>query len=166
MQEKEHIYYAVCSAILKLEFEKGSLQWTITEVSRRSEVTRSLIYYYFGKEKETILHEAYRFIVDTFFSLDVEKAKNSSVPERMKEILEKVQLIPYVFVLYYLHRDKDSTIGAMLRKAEAETIKSLEAGYPNLSKAQCLELYLKELGAIAFHLAPEKACEVFKSYKK
>lgn len=166
MQEKERVFFAVCSAILKLEVEKGHLAWTLSDISRVSNITRSLIYYYFGKEKETILHEAYRFIIDTFFDLSPEKSKATSVPERMKDVLEKVQLMPYLFVLYYLEKGRDTEIGQMLRHAEAETIKNLRAGYPHLTELECLDLYMRELGAIALHLAPDKAEEVFAAYKK
>lgn len=166
MQEKERVYFAVCSAILKLEVEKGHMEWTLSDISRESEITRSLIYYYFGKEKDTILHEAYRFIIDTFFDLSPSKATTSSAPQRMKEVLAKIELMPYLFVLYYLQKGRDTEIGQMLKKAEEDTIKHLQTGYPQLSADECRELYILELGAIAVRLPVDQVDKVFAKYIK
>lgn len=70
---KEEVYFLVCNAILKLEVSKGHLKWTISEVSRISKITRSLIYYYFGKEKKVIFTESFRHILNLFFSIDVHR---------------------------------------------------------------------------------------------
>ena len=68
MQDKEKVYFAVCSAILKLEIEKGHLKWSITDISKVSEITRSLIYYYLmmleitalSDEMDTIQEKGYK----------------------------------------------------------------------------------------------------------
>lgn len=51
---KEEVYFKICNAVLKLEVVKGNLAQKISDISKESGVTRSLIYYYFGKEKEVI----------------------------------------------------------------------------------------------------------------
>ncbi len=165
MQDKDKVYFAVCSAILKLEIEKGHLKWSITDISRVSEITRSLIYYYFGKEKEVILKEAYRFILEIFFT-PAAATRTGSVTARMKDTLINLGYMPYLFVLYYLQKNTDTEVGAMLRKSEAELLKYLKGILPHLTEGQVLELYLKELGAIAYHLPPEKVDEVFGHYQK
>ncbi|MNK07801.1 hypothetical protein D3C87_257210 [compost metagenome] len=162
MQEKERVFFSVCSAILKMEVEKGHLGWTLSDISRESNITRSLIYYYFGKEKDQILHEAYKFIIATFFEHDPQ----GSVPKRMKVILQQVKLMPYLFVLFYLQRDLDTEVGQMIRTAEALSLKNLQSSYPHLNEQQVKALYMKELGAIAFHLPPEEVDDYFAEYKK
>lgn len=165
VQDKEKVYFAVCSAILKLEIEKGHLKWSITDISKVSEITRSLIYYYFGKEKDVILKEAYRFIFEVFFTPPM-NTRTGSVTTRMKQTLIDLGYMPYLFVLYYLQKNTDSEVGQMLRKAETQLLAYLENLLPHLSKTQVLELYLKELGAIAYHLSPEQVDEIFGKYQK
>ncbi len=165
MQDKEKVYFAVCSAILKLEIEKGHLKWSITDISKVSEITRSLIYYYFGKEKDVILKEAYHFIFEVFFTPPM-NTRTGSVTTRMKKTLIDLGYMPYLFVLYYLQKNTDSEVGQMLRKAETQLLAYLENLLPHLSKTQVLELYLKELGAIAYHLSPEQVDDIFGKYQK
>lgn len=162
MQEKEQVFFSVCSAILKMEVEKGSMGWTLSDISRESGITRSLIYYYFGKEKDQILTEAYKFILTTFF----EFRPTDPVPDRMKEILQKAKLMPYLFVLFYLQRDLDTEVGQMIRAAEQTSIKNLSKSYPHLSPHEIKALYMKELGAIAIHLPPEEVDLFFAEYIK
>ena len=162
-QEKTKVFFAVCSAVLKLEVVKGHTKWTLSEVSRESGITRSLIYYYFGKDKETVLLEAYKFIIEVFFGKVGDERER--IPTRLKQIIRDLKLMPYLFVLYYLQKNADTDIGKMIRKAEAGTIKNIHRDYPNLSEEQVFEVYLKELGAVAFNLEESKVDELFKAYK-
>ena len=164
MQEKTNVFFAVCSAVLKLEVEKGHLQWTISDVSRHSNITRSLIYYYFGSEKETVLMEAYKFIVEVFFGRP--NGDRDSIPVRIKEVLRDLKRMPYLFVLYYLQKNEPTEIGELIRKAEAQLMKDLKKAYPQLTEQEILQAYLRELGAIAFQLDEARVDDTFKDYAK
>lgn len=158
-QSKEDIYFAVCNAILKMEVAKGHLKWTLTEISRESGITRSLIYYYFGKEKKSALEEAYKFVISNFFN--IERAKTMGIRERLKQVLQDVKKMPYLFVLYYLERNSGGEIGQMIKNAEGLMLKALKQEFPKLNDNQILEIYLKELGAITFQLPPERVNDLF-----
>jgi AcrR family transcriptional regulator len=160
---KEEIYFAVCNSILKLEVEKGHLKWTLSDISRESTVTRSLIYYYFGKEKSIILEEAYKFIIDIFFT----GGKHGlGVKDRIKKAVHDTQAMPYLLVLYYLQRNQDTPFGRMIKKAENMLLDHLQKDYPELSPNEILSVYLMELGAIVFQLDPAKSDELFASYTR
>ncbi|MNL11114.1 hypothetical protein D3C87_1319360 [compost metagenome] len=161
-QSKEEIYFAVCNAILKMEVAQGHLQWTISDIARESNITRSLIYYYFGKEKEKVLEEAYKFIIANFF--DIERTKTMGIRERLRRVLQDLKSMPYLLVLYYLEKHRDSDFGKMIRQAEAILLKNMKNEFPTLSEQQLLEIYLKELGAIAYQLPPEKVEQLFDQY--
>lgn len=158
-QSKEDIYFAVCNAILKMEVAKGHLKWTLTDISRESGITRSLIYYYFGKEKKSALQEAYKFVLSNFFN--IERTKSMGIRERLKKVLEDVKKMPYLFVLYYLERNTGGEIGLMIREAEGMLLQALKKEFPKLNDNQILEIYLKELGAITFQLPPERVKDLF-----
>lgn len=161
-QSKEEIYFAVCNAILKMEVAKGHLQWTLSDISRESNITRSLIYYYFGKEKEKVLEEAYKFIIANFF--DIERTKTMGIRERLRQVLTDLKSMPYLLVLYYLEKHNNTEFGQMIHKAEALLIKNMKNEFPNMTEQQLLEIYLKELGAIAYQLPVEKVDGMFGDY--
>ena len=163
-KSKEEIYFSVCNTILKYELNKGHLAWTLSDISRDSGVTRSLIYYYFGKEKQIILEEAYKFIIMTFFNPSRENSVG--IRERIKQLLVDLKAMPYLFVLYYLQKNQDTYFGRMIRQSEELLLKSFKVDYPELTEAQVMEIYLMELGAIAFHLSQEMADEIFGAYER
>lgn len=163
-QSKEEIYFAVCNAILKMEVAKGHLQWTLSDISRESNVTRSLIYYYFGKEKDVVLEEAYKFVIAQIFN--IERTKTVGIRERLRAILNDVKNMPYLFVLYYLEKNAGTQFGKMINEAEALLLKAMKTEFPQLQDSQILEVYLKELGAIAFQLPPERVQDLFDDYLK
>jgi AcrR family transcriptional regulator len=157
-QTKDEIYFAVCNAILKLELEKGHLKWTFAEVARHSKITRTLIYYYFGKNKDVVLQEAYRFIIDRFF---VSRAINGSLADRMCRVVKDIQSMPYLYILYFLQKNGKTDFAKMITEGEKLLLKSFAAEFPNLDEDQILSIYLKELGAITYHLDESRIRKIF-----
>lgn len=153
-QTKEEIYFSVCNSILKMEAQKGHFNWTLSDISRESKVTRSLIYYYFGKEKEIILIEAYKFIISIFFG----DSPPDAIPmnQRLKKVLTDLQNMPYLFMHYYMQKNADSEFGRMIKTAETLMIKNMKLKFPDMNEVQVLDLYLKQLGAIAFQLSGDQ----------
>lgn len=49
----------------------------------------------------------------------------------------------------------------MIEEAETKLLKGLLADMPHLTETQILSVYLKELGAIAYHLPEEKTDLIF-----
>lgn len=161
---KDDVYFKICNAVLKLEVSKGHLKWTVSDVARESDITRSLIYYYFGKEKISILEEAYRFMTDTIFNLS--GSESVGIKKRMQITLKKMAQMPYLFVLFYLEKGKDTEMGSIIKKAEEKLLLSFKQDYSELSDNEVLKIYLLELGSIAFKLSPEKAEEIFLPFDK
>lgn len=156
---KIEIFQKVCNSILKKELENGHLQWTHSEISRDSGITRSLIYYYFGKEKHSMLKVAYQFILENFFK--IHSRESITLAERIKQIVHQVHQMPYLFVLYFLQKNMKTEFGLMISQAEKDFLKGLHKLYGECSEQQILEIYLLELGAIAFNLSPEDSDRVF-----
>lgn len=157
---KEEVFFKICNSVLKKEIEKGHLKWTISDVARDADVTRSLVYYYFGKEKEKVFNEAWKYMVSMFFQFSPE-GKSIPINERMKNILTSMKRMPYLFILFFLEKSRGSEIAKEIEKAEEHLMGVFQQEYPSYSKTQILRLYLLELGAIAYNLDPEEALEVF-----
>lgn len=162
--KQDEIFYSICHTVLKLEVGKGHLKWTVSDVSRESGVTRSLIYYYFGKEKEVILEEAYRYMLDTIFNL--KREDSMGIKDRMKLTLQRLQEMPYLFVLYYLKKNSDSPIGDLIRKAEQSLLDRFKADYPEMGEDEILKIFLLELGCIAYQVPPEMSDRLFEGLNR
>jgi AcrR family transcriptional regulator len=160
LEGKEEVFFKICNSVLKKEVEKGHLKWTVSDISRDADVTRSLVYYYFGKEKQNIFDEAWRYMISIFFSFS-EETKQRPINERMHNILGSMKKMPYLFVLFFLKKNEDTPIAQEIRKAEEGLLDILQKEYPAYTRTQVLRLYLLELGSIAYGLDPEKANEVF-----
>lgn len=161
--DKDDLYIRVCSTVLELDYNQGRLNWTFSQVSRKSGVTRTLIYYYFGKEKEIVLNEAYRFMAVYLFNTGVGE-KSGSVKTRLKKVLGTLETKPFLFHLYYQKKSEDSEVGEFIRHSELQLLNYLHSIHPGLSKMQVLKLYLLELGAISFRLSPAQVDKVFESF--
>ncbi len=159
-QEKEEVHFKICNSVLKLEVNKGHLKWTISEISKDSGVTRSLIYYYFGKEKQVLLDEALRYMIQVFFNLDDDRSLG--LPVRMNKVLSKLKDMPYAFILFFLERRRDSDIAHVIRQAEERLMGRLKNEFPDMSEDELLRIYLLELGSVAYGLEPERIGDIFK----
>lgn len=157
---KEEVFFRICNSVLKKEIEKGHLQWTISDVARDAEVTRSLVYYYFGKEKEKVFKEAWKYMISIFFQFS-DISNSPPINIRMYNILQSMKKMPYLFILFFLQKSSNSEIAKEIAKAEAELLKTFQREYPSYTKTQILRLYLLELGSIAYNLSPEDAHDVF-----
>lgn len=146
---KDEVFYRICNAVLKLEVEKGNLNWRLSDVSREADVTRSLIYYYFGKEKEIILEEAYKFMLDVIFDVD---DKNSGLPfnERTNIAIKTVMEMPYVFVLFFLEKNRDTKISRMIKDTEEKHLRRLSKEFKDASPEAIKRMYLVQLGAVVY----------------
>jgi AcrR family transcriptional regulator len=162
--KQDEIFYSICHTVLKLEVGKGHLKWTVSDISRESGVTRSLIYYYFGKEKEVILEEAYRYMLDTIFNL--KREESLGIKERMKLTVKRLQEMPYLFVLYYLKKNSDTQIGELIRTAEEQLMNNFKKDYPEMSEEEVLKIFIMELGCIAYQLSPEKSDQLFEGLNR
>ena len=164
VDNKDEIYFAVCNAILKMEFSKGHLAWTVSDIARESKITRSLIYYYFGKEKKSVLEVAYKFIISHFYNID--KVRKVSVRERLKDLLLDLKSMPYLVNLFYMAKGTDSEFGKMILEKERQLLVAMKIEFPHLSEIQILEVYLLELGALIYHFPAERTGELFGLYTR
>lgn len=159
LSKKEQVYFKICDSVLFYELIKGHLKWSISDISKHSGVTRSLIYYYMGKEKEQVLQEAVRFMLELFFNTNQEKSLG--IAERMIMVLTQIRQMPHIFLYYSSERIKDSEYGLIIRNAEEGLFTYMEKEL-HVSRETVLKLFLMELGACAFQLDPALAHDFFK----
>lgn len=149
----QEVHFKILNAVTKLEISKGHLKWKISDVAKEADVTRSLVYYYLGKDKEVILKEAIKYMLESVFNLFEDEPVR--VKYRIKIALEQIKQMPYLMVLFVLNRRADNEIGEIIRHAEMELFQLLKKIYPQMSDDQVLQLYIMELGAAVYGDLPE-----------
>jgi AcrR family transcriptional regulator len=135
---KDDTFWAVLNAAIELEFRKGHLRWTMSDLSRASQVTRSLIYYYFGKSKEGILVEAVKLIGEELFGLTLQRIElwqRGELAESVNQSRRLLERSPHLGSFYMVHRGAPTEVGESLRRLENEYREKLrrffsEAGEP------------------------------------
>ena len=153
--KKEEIFFLVFNEVLKLEIEKGHLKWSLSAISRNTNVTRTLIYYYFGNDREKLLLEAMKFMAKKIWSLDYFDHRKRII-DRLDGVLELSKKYPYLFLHYYMNRTNPNEMGQIIRESEKQFLINLGREFPVLNKNEIFMIYLLELGAISYQSLTRK----------
>lgn len=154
-ESKHSTHWKVLRAAIELDSSKGHLLWTMSDLSRKSGVTRSLIYYYFGRQKKDILLEAVRFIGKELFGLSDERLelwKNNQIDQSVTASRKLFQKYHFLYAFYFCQRAKDSLIGKEIRNLEAKHLNKIKSRFPDFSTEECQVVSSLFLG---FVLSPE-----------
>ncbi|MFG1498817.1 TetR/AcrR family transcriptional regulator [Halobacteriovorax sp. XZX-3] len=146
--KSEEVHYRILNAVTKLEVAKGHLNWKIAEVAKEADVTRSLIYYYLGKEKDVILKEAVKYMIARIFNLSQENSVG--IRERIKIVRKQIIQMPYLLALYMINKGAGNELSDIIVEAEAELFELLKKKYPNVDPREHLKIYLMELGVCLY----------------
>ena len=152
---KHQVYWKVLRAVLDLDFRRGHLKWTISDLSRSSKVTRSLIYYYFGRSKEDIISEAVRFIGKELFGLSPERMElweQGKIGESVEASRRAFSKYPFFQGFYFSHRFRPSPVGEQIRELEKMYFEKIKQFYPELGAHEVSLLGSMMLG---FVVGPE-----------
>ncbi len=134
---KDDTFWKVLNTAIVLDFNRGHLRWTMSELSRSSEITRSLIYYYFGKSKEGILKEAVKLVGEEFFGLNASRLalwEKGNIAKSVMATRELMQKSPQVMAFYMVHRMATTEIGDTLRNLEREYIGKIRNFFPGIDE--------------------------------
>ena len=134
-KKRDKVFWKVLNSALELDFRKGYLKWTMSELSRKSAITRSLIYYHFGRSKLSILHEAVNVIGSELIGVNDERMRmwtEGKWIDSMARTREVCAMAPSLCSFYLLHRERPTEIGEAMRKLEKAYIKKLETIFHTL----------------------------------
>ncbi len=132
-KSKDEIYLQIVNSVLKLEVEKGHLRWSLSDLSRVAKVSRTLIYYYFGKSKEEILNVAIDLIGVELFGLN-RNLRDSDFLSAVKKARQAFVQHPYIPLFYLKWAGSDTHAGKRLHNLEEKYIASLKQLFPGTSE--------------------------------
>ena len=141
---KDKNYWTLLNNAIELDIKKGHLKWTLSDLSRKSDITRSLIYYYFGKDKQIILKEAIKLIGEKFIGLTEERYKmweEGRLAESLMEARSFYEKAPYLPIFILINRPKENMIGESMRGLEKDFQNKLKLFYPNSKEYQITSIF-------------------------
>lgn len=144
MPEKDETYWKVLDAAMGLDIRKGHLRWTISDLARSSGITRSLIYYYFSKEKAEILKAAVDMIGREFLGLEEGLETQWSSGDLAKTVVKRrkqMQLSPHIASFYLSNRAKETEVGQQLFDLEQQFVGKLQKMYPQANEKAVKAFY-------------------------
>lgn len=153
MNTKDKKYWDILNSCIQLEITHGHLKWKISDLHRKSKVSRTLIYYYFGKIKKNIVLEACHYFGSILSGVDPELMDLYTKGEVAKALyLNKLALIkvPALIPFYFLYRDSKDEVGAIIRDYETKGIKKRKHFYPHLSESEARALFGLQMGLSLF----------------
>lgn len=133
-KSKEEDFESVMEAVIELEMTKGHLKWRMSDLARKSGVTRSLLYYYFGKSTHSIFKEAVNFYIGQFLEFRQERAekiRQGQVIDLISSARKRLRKNPYFLQFYAKHRlEETPEISTLFQKAEHKYFENLRDSLP------------------------------------
>lgn len=147
--KKNDTFWLVLNCAITLDFERGHQRWTISDLSRKSRVTRSLIYYYLGKSRSQILIEAIKLIGNEIFGFH-EREQNmwreGKITESIIAASEIINKYPHLGAFYFTHRLRSSEIGRLIQSMEKEYLNKLRIFFPDAEQGHLMALFAMFVG--------------------
>ncbi len=130
---KDQYIERIMEAIIELEITKGHLKWRMSDLSRVSGVTRSLLYYYFGQNKEHLLKQAVQYYTSEFLDFRLEryeKIRRGEIVDLIAISRKRLRKSPYLLQFYAKHRLEKTSVSAVFDQAEKAYFENLRATLP------------------------------------
>lgn len=132
---KDKVYWRILNAAILLDIRWGHMKWSMTQLAAAAKVTRSLIYYYFGRNKFDILVHAVKLVGLKFAGATEERHKfwqDGKFAESFNLTREMIAQTPALVPFYDLNRDKDNEIGEVIRSHEQSFKRKIKLFFPQL----------------------------------
>lgn len=160
---KSQKMFLISANVLVLELSKGHLKWKITDLVRKTGVSRSLIYHYFGSNKEKMLKDSLNIFVERFYGFELNN-KRTTLPEMVLRARLYILEYPEAALLYEKVRMGNSRLTEDFKNIEKRFRKKLIKNFPQLDDDGILAIHTFIHGMVTapFLTAAEsaKVCEL------
>ncbi|MEA9356035.1 TetR/AcrR family transcriptional regulator [Bacteriovorax sp. PP10] len=149
--DKNEIYWKILNAAIALDIKKGHLKWSITNIATISKVSRTLIYYYFGKSKENILLEAIKLFGQELSGNTATRTTAWAAGDLASTFCASRALLaraPDIRVFYFLRRNEQTILGSAILDFEESFKQKISSFFPGLSHTEVDALFALFLGIV------------------
>lgn len=158
MSSKHEKIFQVAVAIFSLEAKHGHLLWKVTDLEKKSKVSRTLIYRYFGNSKKQIFGQALNVFLTKFYGFEKSSSKPISFSKRVMLARELMQQHPDAVSFYQKWRSSSSELQKLFIQIEKKFQKKLKKIFPELSEQEILTAHACIHGLVTSpFLSPEEA---------
>lgn len=160
---KQEKLFRIALEIFSLEASKGHLRWKVTDLVRKSGVSRPLIYRYLGSSKSEILESAVEVFCAEFYGFSGVDAETDFITGVM-DARAKIQKNFEAVLFYQQWRERDSHLKNHFLRVEAKFRAKLQEIRPHLSDEQALTAHACIHGLVTSpFLSPKQAGEICKA---
>lgn len=159
-RKKDELFWQILDAAIRLECTKGHLRWKMTDLSRASGVTRSLIYYYFGNSKTAIVRAAIQVVGEEFYGLDPSRHQlweQGRMEESISMTRDLFKKTPYIGVFYLTQRRKGSVFYDEIMDLERRYLDRLGRLIPGAPKEVLQLLFASLFGLVVLDDIPNSS---------
>ena len=162
-------YQTIIDVCFSLISQYGFDKITISQVSKKSQISRGWIYKYIGKNIEEVLKFSlveYAKDFSNTSSLKVYDDKNkllSYIGDYTLMMIDRIERKPSILKLYFSEHDSDNIIGNVIREVEEESIQTLSASIQNCfdldkesSRIRAEKIIFTRMGALFLYFSKKK----------
>lgn len=151
----------IIEIVIRLDTEKGHLKWSITQVSKLAKVSRSLVYYHFGKTKNDILLECLSSVLTEFYGLTDERMSlaKASLSDSLKKTHAIYMRNPSFAIFFQKWRNKPSKIRDKYIEIEELYDKKLSVLFPRANPHQRKAIHAFFHGLVTAPYVDEKTID-------
>lgn len=158
MTSKQDKIFQVAVAIFPLEAKYGHLLWKVTDLEKKSKVSRALIYRYFGSSKKQIFAQALNIFLNQFYGFDKNSMASIPFSERIMLARDLIQKHSEAVAFYQKWRSSNSEYQKLFLQVEKKFQKKLKKIFPKLDEREILTAHACIHGLVTSpFLTPEEA---------
>jgi AcrR family transcriptional regulator len=138
LEKKDATWWKILSSAIQLDISHGHMKWTYTQLATKANVSRSIIYHYFGRKKEEILLQACHMFGQYLAGVtpnQVELYQKKKFSLALKIARDLFQKYPALLQFYWLHRNQKNEMSKLIKKYEKLADKKRQDFFPHLSEA-------------------------------
>jgi AcrR family transcriptional regulator len=164
MTSKNEKIFRISLSIFALETAKGHLGWKVTELEKKSKVSRTLIYRYFGKNKAEIFKNGLEIFLSEFYGFADDNLGSSRFSDKIESARRLLKENRDAVIFYQKWRLTDSPIKDIFIKTEETFRKKLKKMFPHLSSDEILMVHACMHGVVTSpFLEPKDAKKIFEA---
>lgn len=156
MISKREKFFQIAISIFTLESTYGHLKWKVTDLEKKSKVSRTLIYRYFGSNKSDIFINGLKIFLNEFYGFS--EKPSVSFPESIRKARKLMEEHREAVIFYQKWRLIDSELKEIFISTEKKFQKKLKNIFPNLNSSELMTAHACIHGLVTSpFLSPQEA---------
>lgn len=166
LEKKDVTWWNILTRAIELDIYIGHKRWSYTQLAKSANVSRAIIYHYFGQEKDEILLQACHLFGEYLAGVTPKQIKyysEKNFSEGLKVARRMFMQYPSLLQFYWLHRLSKSEIGKLIRKYEKKADVKRKDFFPEFTNEQRNILQAIQMGLATYPELDESSLDSINS---